>query len=55
MQWIVTYLTSSIGKKQIMGVTGAMIALWIFGHMVDWQPGAGAVDGCQRGFWATSS
>ena len=34
MQWIVTYLTSSIGKKQIMGVTGAMIALWIFGHMV---------------------
>jgi succinate dehydrogenase / fumarate reductase, cytochrome b subunit len=34
MQWIVTYLTSSIGKKQIMGATGAMIALWIFGHMV---------------------
>ncbi len=34
MQWIVAYLTSSIGKKQIMGATGAMIALWIFGHMV---------------------
>jgi len=34
MQWIVTYLTSSIGKKQIMGVTGAVIALWILGHMI---------------------
>jgi len=34
MQWIVTYLTSSIGKKQIMGATGAIVALWILGHMV---------------------
>ncbi len=34
MQWIIKYLTSSIGKKQIMGCTGAMIALFIFGHMI---------------------
>ncbi|HSQ41444.1 MAG TPA: succinate dehydrogenase cytochrome b subunit [Fibrobacteraceae bacterium] len=34
MNWIVTYLTSSIGRKQIMGATGALIAVWIFGHMV---------------------
>ena len=33
MQWIVKYLTSSIGKKQIMGCTGAALALFIFGHM----------------------
>ena len=33
MQWIVKYLTSSIGKKQIMGCTGAFLALFIFGHM----------------------
>ena len=34
MQWIVTYLTSSIGKKQVMGVTGGLLAVWILGHMV---------------------
>ena len=34
MQWIVKYLTSSIGKKQIMGCSGAAIALFILGHMV---------------------
>lgn len=34
MQWIIKYLTSSIGKKQIMGCTGACLALFIFGHMV---------------------
>lgn len=34
MQWIIRYLTSSIGKKQIMGCTGAMLALFILGHMV---------------------
>lgn len=34
MQWIIRYLTSSIGKKQIMGCTGAALALFIFGHMV---------------------
>lgn len=33
MQWIVKYLTSSIGKKQIMGCTGAFLALFILGHM----------------------
>ncbi len=34
MQWIIRYLTSSIGKKQIMGCTGAALALFILGHMV---------------------
>lgn len=34
MQWIVKYLTSSIGRKQIMGCTGAILALFILGHMV---------------------
>lgn len=34
MQWIIRYLTSSIGKKQIMGCTGACLALFILGHMV---------------------
>lgn len=34
MNWIVKYLTSSIGRKQIMGATGLLIAVWIFGHMV---------------------
>ena len=33
MQWIVKYLTSSIGKKQIMGCTGAFLALFVLGHM----------------------
>ena len=33
MQWIIKYLTSSIGKKQIMGCTGAFLALFIFVHM----------------------
>ncbi|MCF0223239.1 MAG: succinate dehydrogenase cytochrome b subunit [Fibrobacter sp.] len=33
MQWIIKYLTSSIGKKQIMGATGAFLALFILGHM----------------------
>ena len=34
MQWIIKYLTSSIGKKQIMGVSGAALALFILGHMI---------------------
>lgn len=34
MQWIIKYLTSSIGKKQIMGCTGAFLALFVLGHMV---------------------
>ena len=34
MQWIIKYLTSSIGKKQIMGCTGAVLALFLLGHMV---------------------
>ncbi|MCR5029641.1 MAG: succinate dehydrogenase cytochrome b subunit [Fibrobacter sp.] len=34
MQWIIKYLTSSIGKKQIMGASGACLALFILGHMV---------------------
>lgn len=34
MQWIIKYLTSSIGKKQIMGCTGAILAMFILGHMV---------------------
>ena len=34
MQWIIKYLTSSIGKKQIMGCSGAAIALFILGHMI---------------------
>lgn len=34
MQWIIKYLTSSIGKKQIMGCTGAVLAMFILGHMV---------------------
>ncbi|MCF0216045.1 MAG: succinate dehydrogenase cytochrome b subunit [Fibrobacteraceae bacterium] len=33
MQWIIKYLTSSIGKKQIMGCTGAALAAFILGHM----------------------
>lgn len=33
MQWIIKYLTSSIGKKQIMGASGACLALFILGHM----------------------
>lgn len=34
MQWIIKYLTSSIGKKQIMGCTGALLAAFVLGHMV---------------------
>lgn len=34
MEWIITYLTSSIGKKQIMGFTGAILAMFILGHMI---------------------
>ncbi len=34
MQWIIKYLTSSIGKKQIMGASGAALALFILGHMI---------------------
>lgn len=34
MNWIVKYLSSSIGRKQIMGASGVLIALWIFMHMV---------------------
>ena len=34
MQWLIKYLTSSIGKKQIMGCSGTAIALFVLGHMI---------------------
>lgn len=34
MKWLLTYLTSSIGKKQVMGATGFMLLLFVLGHMV---------------------
>lgn len=33
MKWIVKYLTSSIGKKQVMGASGAFLAIFILVHM----------------------
>jgi succinate dehydrogenase / fumarate reductase cytochrome b subunit len=33
-KWIHDYLKSSIGKKQIMGLTGGFLALFLLGHMV---------------------
>jgi len=34
MKWLLTYLTSSIGKKQVMGATGCLLLLFMLGHMV---------------------
>jgi len=34
MKWLLTYLTSSIGKKQVMGATGCCLALFVLIHMV---------------------
>jgi succinate dehydrogenase / fumarate reductase cytochrome b subunit len=34
MKWLLTYLTSSIGKKQVMGATGCILLLFVLGHMV---------------------
>lgn len=34
MNWILKYLRSSIGRKQIMGITGVIVALWILMHMI---------------------
>ncbi|MDR2580201.1 MAG: succinate dehydrogenase cytochrome b subunit [Fibromonadaceae bacterium] len=34
MKWLLTYLSSSIGKKQVMGATGCMLVLFVLGHMV---------------------
>jgi succinate dehydrogenase / fumarate reductase cytochrome b subunit len=34
MKWLLTYLTSSIGKKQVMGATGCLLVLFVLGHMV---------------------
>jgi len=34
MKWLLTYLTSSIGKKQVMGASGCLLALFMLGHMV---------------------
>jgi len=34
MKWLLTYITSSIGKKQIMGATGCMLVLFMLGHMI---------------------
>ncbi|MDR2732584.1 MAG: hypothetical protein LBB36_05135 [Fibromonadaceae bacterium] len=34
MKWLLTYLASSIGKKQVMGATGCMLVLFVLGHMV---------------------
>ncbi|GBU24915.1 succinate dehydrogenase cytochrome b subunit [Fibrobacteria bacterium R8-3-H12] len=33
MKWLLTYITSSIGKKQIMGATGCALLLFLLGHM----------------------
>jgi len=33
MKWLLTYITSSIGKKQIMGATGCALVLFLLGHM----------------------
>ncbi|MDR1811396.1 MAG: succinate dehydrogenase cytochrome b subunit [Candidatus Fibromonas sp.] len=34
MKWLLTYLTSSIGKKQVMGASGCILVLFMLGHMV---------------------
>jgi succinate dehydrogenase / fumarate reductase cytochrome b subunit len=34
MKWLLTYLTSSIGKKQVMGASGCVLVLFMLGHMV---------------------
>jgi succinate dehydrogenase / fumarate reductase cytochrome b subunit len=34
MKWLLTYLTSSIGKKQVMGASGCVLVLFLLGHMV---------------------
>ncbi|MCL2101370.1 MAG: hypothetical protein FWH22_06615 [Fibromonadales bacterium] len=34
MKWLLTYLTSSIGKKQVMGAAGFLLVLFVLGHMV---------------------
>jgi len=33
MKWLLTYLTSSIGKKQVMGASGCVLVLFLLGHM----------------------
>jgi len=33
MKWLLTYLSSSIGKKQVMGATGCLLLLFVLGHM----------------------
>jgi len=38
MSWIKTYLTSSIGKKQLMAVTGLAWAGFVFGHFIGNTP-----------------
>jgi succinate dehydrogenase / fumarate reductase cytochrome b subunit len=34
MKWLLTYLTSSIGKKQVMGASGCLLVLFVLGHMI---------------------
>ena len=34
MRWLSTYLTSSLGKKQIMAVTGLLLSLFVLQHMI---------------------
>jgi succinate dehydrogenase / fumarate reductase cytochrome b subunit len=34
MKWLLTYISSSIGKKQIMGATGCILVLFVLGHAV---------------------
>ena len=34
MKWLLTYLASSIGKKQVMGASGCLLVLFVLGHMV---------------------
>ena len=34
MKWFLTYLTSSIGKKQVLGAVGAFLVLFLVGHLL---------------------
>ena len=34
LMWVRGYLTSSIGKKQVLGVVGAGLVMFLAGHMV---------------------
>ena len=34
VRWVGTYLASSIGRKQVLGVAGALLVAFLAGHMV---------------------